>query len=338
MDAQPGQDIAGFPPVQLQAAVCLDVEVPEVGAVRQRDEKQRMVTLGQALQRGEVHVVVMVVTEQNRVDARQLLEGHARREVPLGAEVPEGAERSDQIGSVRRFNPRVWDEHGRMIDEGDDHGVALHARRRRRRLDRRKIHDPVLAGLARDPPAQEFEESLVRSGGRCETMAPMHCNRLHFMLAESMEASSMAAEPTNIAEQQQIARMRRLFDSQRAAFMAAPMPQPRGRRADLKRLKEVLIANRERFVAAISADFGGRAGPETMAEILAVVHHINYCLRRLKRWMKPQRRGTSLLMATTKAMVYFQPLGVVGIIAPWNYTIALSAGRWCSRWRPATAS
>ncbi|HUG99795.1 MAG TPA: coniferyl aldehyde dehydrogenase [Gammaproteobacteria bacterium] len=136
----------------------------------------------------------------------------------------------------------------------------------------------------------------------------------------------MAAEPTDIAEQQQMARMRRLFDTQRAAFMAAPMPQLAARRADLKRLKEVLIANRERFVAALSADFGGRAGPETMAEILTVVHHINYCRRRLKRWMKPQRRSTSLLMVTTKAMVYYQPLGVVGIIVPWNYSIALSAG------------
>jgi coniferyl-aldehyde dehydrogenase len=136
----------------------------------------------------------------------------------------------------------------------------------------------------------------------------------------------MAAEPTDIAEQQQIARMRRLFDSQRAAFQAAPMPDLAARRVHLKRLKEVLIANRERFVVAISGDFGGRASAETMAEILAVVHHINYCLRRLKRWMKPQRRSTSLLMATTKAKVYFQPLGVVGIIAPWNYSIAISAG------------
>jgi coniferyl-aldehyde dehydrogenase len=136
----------------------------------------------------------------------------------------------------------------------------------------------------------------------------------------------MAAEPVDIAEQQQVARMRRLFDTQRTAFAAAPMPDYAARRADLKRLKSALIANRERFVAAISADFNGRAGPETMAEILTVVHHINYCLRRLKRWMKPQRRSTSLLMATTKAMVYYQPLGVVGIIVPWNYPIAMSAG------------
>lgn len=136
----------------------------------------------------------------------------------------------------------------------------------------------------------------------------------------------MAAEPADIAEQQQMARMRRLFEAQRSAFMAAQMPQLAHRRADLKRLKKALIANRERFVAAVSADFGGRAGPETMVEILTVVHHINYCRRRLRRWMKPQRRSTSLLMATTRAMVYYQPLGVVGIIAPWNYSIALSAG------------
>ncbi len=136
----------------------------------------------------------------------------------------------------------------------------------------------------------------------------------------------MAAEPVDIAEQQQVARMRRLFDTQQTAFMAAPMPDYAARRADLKRLKSALIANRERFVAAISADFNGRAGPETMAEILTVVHHINYCLRRLRRWMRPQRRSTSLLMATTKAMVYYQPLGVVGIIVPWNYPIAMSAG------------
>jgi coniferyl-aldehyde dehydrogenase len=136
----------------------------------------------------------------------------------------------------------------------------------------------------------------------------------------------MAAEPTDIAEQQQIARMRRLFDAQRAAFVAAPMPDLAARRARLKRLKDALIANRERFVAAVSADFGGRAGPETMAEILTVVHHIRYCQRRLKRWMRPSRRGTSLLMATTSGMVYYQPLGVVGIVVPWNYPIALSAG------------
>ena len=136
----------------------------------------------------------------------------------------------------------------------------------------------------------------------------------------------MAAEPRDIAEQQQIARMRRLFDAQRVAFSAAPMPDLAARRADLTRLKEVLIANRERFVAALSSDFGGRSSAETMAEILVVVHHVNYCLRRLKRWMKPQRRSTSLLMATTKAMVYYQPLGVVGIVSPWNYSIALSAG------------
>ena len=136
----------------------------------------------------------------------------------------------------------------------------------------------------------------------------------------------MAAEPTAIAEQQEIARMRRVFADQRAAFGAAPMPDARARREHLKRLKSALVANKDRFVAAATADFGGRAAGETLAELLTVVHHINYCRRRVRRWMKPSRRGTSLLMATTRAMVYYQPLGVVGIVSPWNYSIALSAG------------
>lgn len=136
----------------------------------------------------------------------------------------------------------------------------------------------------------------------------------------------MAAKLSAIADQQQVARMGSVFDAQRAAFRAAPMPGLEARRDSLRRLKHALASNRERFVAAVTADFGGRAAAETEAELLAVVHHIRYCLRHLKRWMRPSRRSTSLLMATTKAMVYYQPLGVVGVIAPWNYPIALSAG------------
>ena len=136
----------------------------------------------------------------------------------------------------------------------------------------------------------------------------------------------MAAKLSAIADQHQVARMGSVFDAQRAAFRAAPMPGLEARRDSLRRLKRALVSNRERFVAAVTSDFGGRAAAETQAELLAVVHHIRYCLRHLKRWMSPSRRSTSLLMATTKAMVYYQPLGVVGVIAPWNYPIALSAG------------
>jgi len=136
----------------------------------------------------------------------------------------------------------------------------------------------------------------------------------------------MAAEPTAITDQQEVTRTRRVFADQKTAFAAAPMPDAKTRREHLKRLKDVLVANKDRFIAAAASDFGGRAAGETLAELLAVVHHINYCRRRVRRWMKPSRRGTSLLMASTKAMVYYQPLGVVGVISPWNYSIALSAG------------
>ncbi len=136
----------------------------------------------------------------------------------------------------------------------------------------------------------------------------------------------MATEPTAIAEKQEIARMRRLFAEQQAAFRTAPMPDAGRRREHLKRLKEALIANRERLAAAAAADFGSRASGDTLLEILATVHHANYCRKRVRRWMKPSRRKAGLLMASTTARVYYQPLGVVGIIVPWNYPIALSLG------------
>ena len=60
----------------------------------------------------------------------------------------------------------------------------------------------------------------------------------------------MAAEPTAITNQHEIEHMRRVFADQRQAFSDAPMPDARARRAHLKRLKEVLVANKDRFVAA----------------------------------------------------------------------------------------
>jgi coniferyl-aldehyde dehydrogenase len=136
----------------------------------------------------------------------------------------------------------------------------------------------------------------------------------------------MVAQPTALADQQQLDRLQRVYRQQRAAFGSAPNPGLAERRAHLKQLKAVLLSNRERLAHAVHEDFGGRSHAETMGELLSVVHAINYTLKRLKRWMKPSRRATSLLMATTKSTVYYQPLGVVGIIVPWNYPLALSFG------------
>ncbi|MFX5313683.1 aldehyde dehydrogenase family protein, partial [Acinetobacter baumannii] len=53
---------------------------------------------------------------------------------------------------------------------------------------------------------------------------------------------------------------------------------------------------------------------------------IKYCIKHVKQWMKPEKRHVALLNAPAKARVQYQPLGVVGIIVPWNYPVFLAIG------------
>jgi coniferyl-aldehyde dehydrogenase len=119
----------------------------------------------------------------------------------------------------------------------------------------------------------------------------------------------------------------RIFAAQRAAFRGDPMPSAEARIRHLDRLKQALIKNQKRIVAAIDADFGGRAEGETLlAEILPSVEGIRYAAQRVKKWMKPSRRGVGLMFLPGKARVLYQPLGVVGVITPWNYPLYLAVG------------
>jgi coniferyl-aldehyde dehydrogenase len=78
---------------------------------------------------------------------------------------------------------------------------------------------------------------------------------------------------------------------------------------------------------AISADFGHRAFEESMmAELFTSVDGIRDAKKRLKKWMRPQRRHVSVLFATARNRVIPQPKGVVGVVSPWNYPLFLTAG------------
>ena len=111
----------------------------------------------------------------------------------------------------------------------------------------------------------------------------------------------------------------------RAAFRREPMPSLRERRAQLDRLAQALVRYQDEAVAAIAADFGNRSRQETLgAELMVCLRSARYVRSRLGRWMQPTDRDVGWLMATTRASVSYQPLGVVGIIAPWNYPLQLA--------------
>jgi coniferyl-aldehyde dehydrogenase len=93
----------------------------------------------------------------------------------------------------------------------------------------------------------------------------------------------------------------------------------------LARLRTAISDNEARFDQAISADFGHRCATETaIAETLLVLGEIKHAAKHLKSWMAPQRISTAAQFFPAKNRLIPQPLGVVGIIAPWNYPLQLT--------------
>lgn len=116
-----------------------------------------------------------------------------------------------------------------------------------------------------------------------------------------------------------------ILDRQRTAFLHDGPPSLTQRRTDLQNLKAVVIARRGEIETALSADFGHRSRHETaIAEILALVQGIDYLHRRLRRFMRPTRRHVALQFRLGRARIEYQPLGVIGIMAPWNYPLGLA--------------
>jgi coniferyl-aldehyde dehydrogenase len=115
------------------------------------------------------------------------------------------------------------------------------------------------------------------------------------------------------------------LSAQRAAFLKDPYPDPARRKDDLLRLQRAVVARRDAIVRSLDQDFAGRSAHETvLTEILIVTNSIRYARRRLSGWMRPRRRHVPLLVGMGRAQILPQPLGVVGIIAPWNAPLQLS--------------
>ena len=113
---------------------------------------------------------------------------------------------------------------------------------------------------------------------------------------------------------------------QRQAFLAQPVPPLAERKADLRTLQRFVREHKEALCEAISLDYGHRSRHETLlAEVFPVVDGIDHVIKHLSGWMKPQRRAVdwrNFLGASNRVIP--QPLGVVGVIVPWNFPLNLS--------------
>jgi len=135
------------------------------------------------------------------------------------------------------------------------------------------------------------------------------------------ETSNLAAKVPKLTD------LDRIFAAQQAAFANHPVTSAAQRVLHLNLLKASLIAYKDRIIRAVSADFGERAADETLlAEIFSSLEGIHFTAKRVQRWMRPERRWVNLAFMPGKARVIYQPLGVMGIIVPWNYPVYLSIG------------
>ena len=119
--------------------------------------------------------------------------------------------------------------------------------------------------------------------------------------------------------------LRNCLQQQRKAYFADPNPDFKQRKSDLLALKRMLSENTDAIIDAINKDYGNRSRHETLfAELILALDGIHFAVKRLKRWMKTQRRSIDFTTYPgAKNRVIPQPIGVVGVIVPWNFPLQL---------------
>lgn len=119
--------------------------------------------------------------------------------------------------------------------------------------------------------------------------------------------------------------LRLSLEQQRAAFAAEPHPTLDVRRDRLQRLHKMTAQHADELAAAISRDFGHRARQESLlTDLFTVQSAATHALRHLRGWMKPRRVPTAMHFWPAHNRLLRQPLGVVGIVSPWNYPYNLA--------------
>ena len=130
---------------------------------------------------------------------------------------------------------------------------------------------------------------------------------------------------TNPSTNETDARALEMFNLQTRACLEQPVIALRTRLDLLKTIEMILIENDQAICEAIHADFGNRSFHETrILEITPCLMGLRHTRKKLRKWIKPQRRHISMIFPGAGNRVIPQAKGVVGIITPWNYPLLLS--------------
>jgi coniferyl-aldehyde dehydrogenase len=134
-----------------------------------------------------------------------------------------------------------------------------------------------------------------------------------------------AIEPAVRQQAADASAFKRTFTAMHAATRRSAVVERNRRQARLDALIALVHDNAERFVTAISGDFGHRSAHETrLLELFPSLEAIRHTRSHFGAWMKPQKKSASIWFRPGRARIIPQPLGVVGIIVPWNYPLFLA--------------
>ena len=116
------------------------------------------------------------------------------------------------------------------------------------------------------------------------------------------------------------------LESMRAAQLAEGIPTAAVRKARLQKCIDLLVDNQDPIAKALDADYAGRPEPLTlMSEVMMPLNHLKMAIKNVETWMKPERRKVQFPLGLfgARAELRYQPKGVVGIMSPWNFPIAM---------------
>lgn len=116
------------------------------------------------------------------------------------------------------------------------------------------------------------------------------------------------------------------LNAQKEAFRRAPYPSWAVRKQRLETLRDVIHAHENELKAAIRDDFGNRSVNETeFADIIPTYNEIAHMLKHGEKWMRRRKKSVEITQMGASNEIIPQPLGVIGIISPWNYPVNLTA-------------
>ncbi|MEM8986151.1 MAG: coniferyl aldehyde dehydrogenase [Pseudomonadota bacterium] len=121
-------------------------------------------------------------------------------------------------------------------------------------------------------------------------------------------------------------KMQNVLAHQKQSFLDNGAPDAAQRIDRMNRAIDLLVTHQQKLQDAVSSDFGHRSQEATaFSDIAPGVMALKHARSHLKKWMRPEKRRSvpPLGLLGASARVEFQPKGVVGIIAPWNFPVGM---------------